>query len=122
MWHEYPDEEDVYDIFTQFMFGEALLVAPKLTHTETAKVTYYLPTGEKWYNWISGQVAYHTGWQTANLTDLEQAVFVKGGTIIPILEHDGCLALLSCIKHSVNLTIYLDVENKAEGSMYIDDY
>ena len=31
MWHEFPDNLDVYDISTQFMVGDSILFAPKVT-------------------------------------------------------------------------------------------
>ena len=31
MWNEFPDDPDTYDIYTQFMFGDSILFAPKVT-------------------------------------------------------------------------------------------
>jgi len=55
------------------------------------------------------------------IPDLEQAIFVKGGTILPLLEHDGCMALLACITNSIELEIYPNVTGASSGEMYIDD-
>lgn len=41
--------------------------------------------------------------------------------ILPILNHDGCTAILTCINNSIRLEIYLDIHGKATGSLYIDD-
>ncbi len=60
-------------------------------------------------------------WFVKTLTDLEQAVFARGGVILPILTHDSCTAILSCINNSIHLEIYLDVNGKASGSLYVDD-
>lgn len=46
---------------------------------------------------------------------------MKGGSILPILEHDQCLALLPCMKNAINLEVYLDENDEASGSIYIDD-
>lgn len=53
--------------------------------------------------------------------DLEQAVFVKSGSILPILLHDDCMALLDCVKNSIRLEVYLDTSGNANGSLYVDD-
>ena len=31
MWSEFPEQQEMYDIESQFMFGTNLLVAPKIT-------------------------------------------------------------------------------------------
>lgn len=61
-------------------------------------------------------------WHTTNLDDLDEAVFYKGGSILPILEHEGCMAIMNCINNDIHLEMYLDSDFKAEGSMYLDDY
>ena len=55
------------------------------------------------------------------LPDLEQAVFVRGGTILPILLHDNCVSLLSCMSNEVRFEVYLDSNKKASGTLYLDD-
>ena len=54
------------------------------------------------------------------LEDLDQAVFVRGGSVLPILNHNGCLAILECIGNSINLEVYLDKDGKASGDLYVD--
>jgi len=46
---------------------------------------------------------------------------VLGGTTLPMLKHDNCFALLSCIFNAVSLEVYLDAENKSFGELYLDD-
>ena len=48
-------------------------------------------------------------------------MFVRGGSILPILNHEGCLAILDCINNSINLEVYLDKDGKASGDLYVDD-
>lgn len=31
MWYEFPDDKEMYEISNQFMFGESILFAPKIT-------------------------------------------------------------------------------------------
>ena len=56
MWLEFPNESDFYDMETQFMLGDSLLVAPKIeapTDDQEAEqvqeVTFTLPEGAVWY-------------------------------------------------------------------------
>ena len=60
-------------------------------------------------------------WQESTLTDLEQAVFVRGGSVLPILLHEDCMALLPCIRNPVRLEVYLDENDEASGDLYLDD-
>lgn len=111
------------------MLGRSFLVAPKLTQPDELlakmhrqKVDYLLPEGSFWYNYISKVQTTGTGeWQEVILSDMEQATFIKGGSIIPVLLHDDCLALLTCIENPIRLEIYLDENDSATGWLYTDD-
>jgi alpha-glucosidase (family GH31 glycosyl hydrolase) len=53
MWNEFADDATVYDIYTQFMFGSSMLVAPKVDQPDDVlasfglmEVSYYLPTSD----------------------------------------------------------------------------
>jgi len=80
---DYTQDKNVFDVKyqNQFMFGDAILVAP----VESTQViaTVYLPEGD-WYRLSTGK--YYTGGNTievsAPLTDLP--VFIKAGAIIPM--------------------------------------
>jgi alpha-glucosidase len=80
---DHTHDENVFDVKyqNQFMFGDALLVAPVISTARTAGV--YLPEGD-WYRLSSDKK--FTGGQVINvpspLTDLP--VFVKAGGIIPM--------------------------------------
>ena len=52
---------------------------------------------------------------------MEQGIFVLGGTIIPMLQHDGCMALMECIYNEITLQVYLDANKTAYGELYLDD-
>ncbi len=80
---DHSDDENVFDVKyqNQFMFGDALLVAPVISTAKTANI--YLPEND-WYRLssdkkYSGSHAYDVD---APLTDLP--VFVKAGAIIPM--------------------------------------
>lgn len=123
MWFEFPDDSSFFETETQFMFGSSMLVAPKITEAtdfldqlKMQEVTYTLPSGYTWYNYYSKQVEAVTGSAvTRILPDLEQAVFIKGGSILPTLLHDDCYALSKCYWNKIRLDVYIDSNNSASG-------
>ena len=130
MFMEYPDEQALWTSSNQFMLGDKMLVAPKLkTPSEELEkaqrqaVQYMLPTSDIWYNYYSKKLesTAKDAWTYTNLPDLEQAVFIKGGSVLPILGHEGCMALTKCINNTISLEVYLDSEGKATGEIYTDD-
>jgi alpha-glucosidase (family GH31 glycosyl hydrolase) len=110
-------------IDSQFMWGDSFLVAPKIKKPDEVliqmrmqSVDYYLPKSEKWYNYDTKLVDDKTGvMNNVLLYDQEQAVFVKGGSIVPILLHDDCMSLLSCINNPLRLEVYPDGYGNAQG-------
>jgi len=58
---------------------------------------------------------------TIELSDLDQAVWFRGGSVLPILAHEGCMALMSCINNPINIEVYPDASGNAYGEMYLDD-
>ena len=86
------------------------------------QVNYLLPEGPYWYNYISKKRTTGDGeWQEAILGDMDQATFIKGGSIIPILLHEDCVALLTCYQNPIRLEVYLDEDDSAKGWLYADD-
>ena len=85
-------------------------------------MTFTLPEGIKWYNYYNKKIETVLGVPvTRNLPDLEQAVFIKGGSIIPTLLHDECFALMACFHNKIRLDVYLDDNLQASGSLFADD-
>lgn len=78
---EYQDDENVYDIDDQYLFGSNLLVAPVTTKGARTRVVY-LPKGT-WYDYWTGEK--YKGRQYLNVvTPLEKLpIYVKAGGIIP---------------------------------------
>ena len=129
MWLEFPDDQAFAETETQFMIGDSLLVAPKiktpndfLESLGMQEVDYMLPNNTMWYNYYSKKSEQGTGIQvTRNVPDLEQVVYMKAGTVFPVLLHDNCFALTKCFTSKLRLEVYLDADSKATGSIYTDD-
>lgn len=83
---EFQDDINVLDLKEQFMFGNAMLVAPVVYEGERKKVVY-LPKGN-WYNYFTNEK--FEGGKTYNLQcELDEVlVFVKEGSIIPVYEQE----------------------------------
>lgn len=81
-----------------------------------------MPADHVWYNYHSKVQETTVGqWVNRRLTDEQQALFVLGGTTLPILKHADCMALLECIENPITLEVYLDDSMSSYGQLYIDD-
>lgn len=121
--YQYPKESDAMDIEDQVLVGKNILAAPVLKSQSTIR-RVYLPGGksEVWYNIDNNYKAYNgTGYHLFNVTLDSIPVFYRGGSIIPTKETPR---LSTGESHKDPFTIYvsLNYENKAEGSLYVDDY
>ncbi len=78
---EYQDDDNVYGIDDEYLFGDNLLVAPVTTKGAKTRVVY-LPEGT-WYDYWTGKE--YQGRQYYNIvTPLEKLpLFVKAGGILP---------------------------------------
>jgi alpha-D-xyloside xylohydrolase len=57
---DYPDDRHVRDLSTQYMFGNALMVAPVYTYG-AVETSVYFPHGAGWYDFYTGK--HHAGGQ-----------------------------------------------------------
>jgi alpha-glucosidase (family GH31 glycosyl hydrolase) len=78
----YQDDENVYEIGDQYLFGNDLMVCPVTTKGAQTR-TVYLPEGE-WYDWWTGKK--YSGKQYIHVvTPLDSLpIFAKAGAIIPM--------------------------------------
>ncbi|MCL8008340.1 glycoside hydrolase family 31 protein [Gelidibacter japonicus] len=90
---EYPKDENAFKIDDQFMFGEALLIAP-VVEKDVIKRSVYLPKGE-WIDYNNPSIRYSGGTTIDYPVALETIpMFVKPGSIIPkspIMPYIGAL-------------------------------
>jgi alpha-glucosidase (family GH31 glycosyl hydrolase) len=79
---DYQDDENVYEIGDQYMFGDNLMVCP-VTQKGAQTRSVYLPEGE-WYDYWTGKK--YSGKQYVHVvTPLDtMPVFAKAGSIIPL--------------------------------------
>lgn len=81
---EFPEDPGVWQIEDEYMFGKEFLVAPLLT--QTRKRSIYLPAGQEWVNYQSGET-YTPGWHTLTPEgELDCIIMVRKGAEIPTVK------------------------------------
>ncbi|MBP6686977.1 MAG: glycoside hydrolase family 31 protein [Lacibacter sp.] len=83
MFYSNSTDSNLYKATDQFMFGDALLIAPVLEKS-AAKRKLYLPKGD-WYNFWNPTAKQQGGqWIEVDVTTETIPVFVKAGSVIPM--------------------------------------
>ncbi len=83
LWMDFPNDPNVANLGTQYMFGPAFLVAPVTEQGQTEK-DVYLPAGSEWYDFWTNQKFAGGQWvKTAAPAD-RIPVYVKAGSIVPM--------------------------------------
>lgn len=127
------------------MFGEDILVAPKLSlpysvsqppPPSSEEEVIMLPTQEDMRYLVNVAFPEYNGWfnyftkrlvnedrQELHLTyDQCCGLYVRAGSVLPIKLHDGALSLERAHTLPIRLEVYLDpVSQNASGTLYLDD-
>lgn len=114
MFIEYPSLPDSLE--SQYMWGEAFLVAPVLA-PGVKELDVYLPEGD-WYQYWTQEKVSGGGRRTEPLTMANTPVFVKAGSIIPAKEEINRTTQYS--NGQLKLTYYAGGESSA-SQVYFDD-
>jgi alpha-D-xyloside xylohydrolase len=83
LWMDFPQDPNVADIGTQYMFGPAFLVAPITAQGQTEK-DVYLPAGSDWYNFWTNEKLSGGRWVKVAAPIERMPVFVRAGSIVPM--------------------------------------
>lgn len=132
MLAQYPKDKEAFALDTQFMVGDALLVRPVLDKGASS-VEVYLPavTGEEekrkegdlWYD-VTEQyrkLGRTVGWEKFNVASGQKIpVLQRGGTVVAKKERQRRAATLMT-NDPMTLVVCVDKEQKAQGTMYVDD-
>jgi alpha-D-xyloside xylohydrolase len=70
----------------QYLFGPSILVAP--IHQPVTSRSLYLPSGETWVNWWSGEVLQGGRYVEVDAPMDQIPLFVRAGALIPMLPPD----------------------------------
>jgi alpha-glucosidase (family GH31 glycosyl hydrolase) len=120
---DFQNDESVYDIDQQFMFGKALMVCP-VTTQGAEKVEVYLPAETKWFDFWSGKLFEGGQKITVEATLDHIPLFVRQGSILPF-ETDlnsadnlpGTLEIRIYKGEDAEFTLYED-ENDGVGYLF----
>jgi len=83
LWMDFPNDPNVADIGTQYMFGPAFLLAPVTQQGQTEK-DVYLPAGADWYNYWTNEKLTGGQWVKVAAPINQIPVFVRAGSIVPV--------------------------------------
>lgn len=115
LWMDFPNDPNVANIGTQYMFGPSFLVAPVTKQGQTEK-DVYLPAGTDWYNYWTNEKLSGGQWVKVAAPITQIPVFVKAGSIIPV----GSDIQSTATKQTITaLNIYPGKD--ADFSLYDDD-
>lgn len=83
---DYPDDETVYDLKDEFMFGSFLVCPVTRPASETTMRKVYLPKGNRWIDYWTNK-AYDGGQWIEVKTQIDRLpLYVRAGSIIPVSE------------------------------------
>lgn len=120
---EFPNDESLKAVETQFMSGPALLVTPVLEPLATTVRGVFpgVSDGTRWYDWYSLQEIYAQPGENKTLDAplVHQPIHIRGGYIIPT-QKAGNTSRTSR-QSPWSLIVALDKDGSAEGELYLDD-
>ena len=113
---DFPEDEAVTNLGTQYMFGPSLLINPVYTYRQRTR-ELYLPKGQGWYDLYSGK--YYEGGQKikADAPYERMPVFVKEGAILPF----GPELQYTDEKPTDTITLYVYTGKNASFDLYEDE-
>ena len=119
---QFPNDARTYDLDTEFLVGDALLVRP-VTKEGAQSVSVYLPGSagtDIWYDYESG-ARHEAGVDVTVETPLHRIpIFGRGGSIIvQRLRMRRSSALMEGDPYTI--VVFPDANGNAEGNIYLDD-
>ncbi len=118
LFYEFPEDEEAYSLYGEYMFGNELLVAPVLQPGQKI-MTVYLPNGTKWYYFHTNRKFPGGNEYDIPVTINDMPLFVKAGSFIPFTD-----AVKTTDNYSTkNLTVkyYVSNSEKRETFLMYDD-
>ncbi|XP_072284039.1 neutral alpha-glucosidase C isoform X2 [Pyxicephalus adspersus] len=120
LWVEFSKYQDAFGVDSQYMLGNALLVAPVLDSGVTSIDVLFPEKGEYWYDFRKYTRVKGPHRQKVAVTLEEIPVFQRGGSIIPMYTTVGkSTAWMG--NYPYELHVALDRKGYAVGELYVDD-
>ncbi len=129
MYYDSPEAPEAYDCRNQYMFGDALLVAPVVAPAvrDLSTVEVWLPEG-RWYEWATGTML-DGGRRIARRFTLEEyPVYAKAGAIVPL--HAGETMNLRGLGEDMSVVVFpggdsgefMLYEDNGDDTRYEEEY
>ncbi|MFO7341170.1 MAG: glycoside hydrolase family 31 protein [Bacillaceae bacterium] len=113
---EYPDDENTYSLFDQFMVGDNVIVAPIMQPAQTVR-SVYLPEGN-WIHYFTGETFEGGKYHLVEAPLEQMPIFVKQGTMI---AHGEVKRNTKEKDESLTLHYYYGPDTRYEFALYDDD-
>ena len=128
LFFEFPKiDETIKNVGDSFMIGKSVIVTPVLEHVkEGNKVKTYIPPNTRYVDLIDFKTVIHGG-SKGSYQYIEPRwdfplVHLRDGRIIPYQKFNESSRTVELVKeHKINLVIFPDTSNNAEGTLYIDN-
>ncbi|KAJ7995347.1 hypothetical protein DPEC_G00243620 [Dallia pectoralis] len=116
--HEFTSDRKTWDIYTQFLWGPALLITPALA-PGVREVVGYLPD-DRWYNFHNATAIKERGQMVTMPTPLDHInLHVRGGHVLPWQKPENNTR--NSRRNPLGLIVALSDSQTAEGSLFWDD-
>ncbi|XP_046400133.1 neutral alpha-glucosidase AB [Ischnura elegans] len=120
LWYHYPTERATFNIDSEYLLGDSLLVHP-VTEAGARYVTVHFPGEGKdiWYDYFTFE-RMPEGATQIPVTIEKIPVYQRGGSIVVKKER---IRRASSLTHNdpFTLVVALDAKNEASGMIYLDD-
>lgn len=119
LFFEFPKENEVYSIDTQFLWGDSVMVIPVLEQNKNQTLAYFPKA--RWYNFAEQTLLVKNGgrYLLLNIPLDKIVVAVRGGSILAL--HPPGPTTTEARKGKFSLFTALDEKEKAYGQLYWDD-
>jgi len=114
---EFPTDDNLLGLDTQFLIGSGFMVTPVLQEGASI-VSAYFPN-EFWYDYYSGASVRGIGYMTLSAPIETINLHIRGGTIVPI--QDPSLTTTASRKNPLGLLVALGRTGQATGELFLDD-
>jgi len=126
MYYYYPENDEAYLFTAQYMFGSQMLVSPVVAAADSnglSLMKVWIPDG-KWVEWFSGRIFSGPATITRQFLKNEIPVYVKAGSVIPMLDLKSAplLGSASRVPQTLQLTVFPGASAGSKvSSYYFDD-
>lgn len=112
---DYPQDENVYQICDQYMFGPSMMVCPVTTKGALSRPVYF--PGGAWYDFWTGEKIEGRQYKSFLTPPDMMPIFIKAGAIIPMQESMQYVGEKKV--NTIRLAVY--PEGKSTYELYEDD-